>query len=162
MQVTYAPDEPRLFLITGKTRRHPIWAPCWNQDGVGSGISCEYLWRNYNFLQWFLGSPTLSFLFLLCSHFIWHSRWHYELIDVIWTNQSGRERHLLNQQSLMMRIFNDDCELLRDVCSSDDICILRTGWLTAFIDFCFGWNWIWNDLTLIKGTSEWFHCILRI
>ena len=33
-------------LITGKTQRPPIWAPCRNQDGAGSGISRVYLWLN--------------------------------------------------------------------------------------------------------------------
>ena len=32
-----------VILIMGKTRRPPIWAPCWNQDGAGFGISCVYL-----------------------------------------------------------------------------------------------------------------------
>ena len=36
-----------VILITGKTRRPPIWAPCRNQDGADSGISCVYLWYNY-------------------------------------------------------------------------------------------------------------------
>ena len=36
--MTYAPDEPQFFNY-GETRRPPIWAPCRNQDGVGSGIS---------------------------------------------------------------------------------------------------------------------------
>ena len=31
-------------LITGKTRRPPIWASCWDQNGAGSGISLVYLW----------------------------------------------------------------------------------------------------------------------
>ena len=33
-----------VILITGQTRRPPIWAPCRNQDGAGSGISGVYLW----------------------------------------------------------------------------------------------------------------------
>ena len=33
------------ILITGNTQRPPIWAPCRNQDGAGSGISGIYLWE---------------------------------------------------------------------------------------------------------------------
>ena len=32
------------ILIVGKTRIPPIWAPCWDQNGAGSGISLAYLW----------------------------------------------------------------------------------------------------------------------
>ena len=32
-----------VILITGKTQRPPIWAPCRNKDGAGSGISRVYL-----------------------------------------------------------------------------------------------------------------------
>ena len=33
-----------VILITRETRRPPIWSPCRNQDGAGSGISLVYLW----------------------------------------------------------------------------------------------------------------------
>ena len=33
-----------VILITGKTRRPPIWTPCRHQDDAGSGISRVYLW----------------------------------------------------------------------------------------------------------------------
>ena len=38
-----------VILISGKTWRPPNWAPCRNQDGAGSGISCVYLWSS---LSW--------------------------------------------------------------------------------------------------------------
>ena len=41
MQVTYVPDEPQFDF--GKTWRPPIWAPCCDKDGTGSGISSVYL-----------------------------------------------------------------------------------------------------------------------
>ena len=34
-----------VILIMGNTRRPPIWAPCRNKDGIGSGISLVYLWK---------------------------------------------------------------------------------------------------------------------
>ena len=30
-----------------KTWRPPIWAPCWDKNGAGSGISLVYLWQYY-------------------------------------------------------------------------------------------------------------------
>ena len=46
-----------LKLTTGKTQRHPIWAPCWNQDGAGSGVSHVYIcWYTNNeclWVQWY-------------------------------------------------------------------------------------------------------------
>ena len=43
-QVTYAPDKPQLFLITGKTQRLPIWVPCWDKNIADFRISLVYLW----------------------------------------------------------------------------------------------------------------------
>ena len=46
-----------VILIKGKTQRPPIWAPCRNQDGAGSGIFRVYLW--YSFI-YFLAVPGWS------------------------------------------------------------------------------------------------------
>ena len=35
----------------GKTWRTPIWAPCWDKNGVGSGISVVYLWCYLKFIN---------------------------------------------------------------------------------------------------------------
>ena len=43
-----------VILITGKTWRPPIWAPCRNQNGVGSWISRVYLWFQAFFFTSFL------------------------------------------------------------------------------------------------------------
>ena len=44
MQVIYAPDEPRLFLLQEKHKDSQIQpAPCRDQDDPGSGISRVYL-----------------------------------------------------------------------------------------------------------------------
>ena len=37
-----------IILITGKPRRPPIWAPCRDKNGAGSGISLVYLWQWHN------------------------------------------------------------------------------------------------------------------
>ena len=34
----------RGYFDYGKNPKTPNWAPCWNQDGAGSGISRVYLW----------------------------------------------------------------------------------------------------------------------
>ena len=47
-----------VILIMRKTWRPPIWGPCWDQDGSGSGISGVYLWfylvnwSNLKFQHW--------------------------------------------------------------------------------------------------------------
>ena len=46
------------ILITGKTWRPLIWAPCRIQDGAGSGISRVYLWANPTCQQ---GQGEISF-----------------------------------------------------------------------------------------------------
>ena len=45
-----------IVLITKNTQRPPIWAPCRNKDGAGSGISGVYLWcwRNLVSFSWSL------------------------------------------------------------------------------------------------------------
>ena len=43
-----------IILIMGKTRRLPIWAPCRDQDGTGSGISGVQNWL------WFFGELSLN------------------------------------------------------------------------------------------------------
>ena len=52
----------RVILISGKTWKPPIWAPCRDKDGTGSGISGLYLW------QWF--SNWLAILQLKCFFYI--------------------------------------------------------------------------------------------
>ena len=39
-------SQTTIILITGKTRRPLIWAPCRNQGGAGSGVSRIYLCMN--------------------------------------------------------------------------------------------------------------------
>ena len=46
MQVTYAPDKPRLFWLREKSRTpYCIWALCWDKNGAGSRISLVNLWK---------------------------------------------------------------------------------------------------------------------
>ena len=40
-----------VILITGKSRRPPIWAPCWDKYGTGSGISLAYLWIYHKYCE---------------------------------------------------------------------------------------------------------------
>ena len=48
------------ILITGKTQRPPIWAPCWNKDGAGSGIwDVVYLWYHRRKSR-YLAFPEIS------------------------------------------------------------------------------------------------------
>ena len=35
------------ILITGKTQRSPIWVPCRDRNGAGSGIFRVYLWEEH-------------------------------------------------------------------------------------------------------------------
>ena len=48
MQVTY--ESAQVFFIAVKTRRPPLWAPCRNRNGAGSGIFLVYLWIKCKFL----------------------------------------------------------------------------------------------------------------
>ena len=42
-----------VILIAEKTWIPPIWAPCWDKDGTGSGTSGLYLWLPLKLIQFF-------------------------------------------------------------------------------------------------------------
>ena len=60
-----------VILITGKPRRPPIWAPCRNKDGTGSGISLVYLWkerRNKMTSSWQVQTLHIQALLPVCDN----------------------------------------------------------------------------------------------
>ena len=48
-----------VILMTGKTQRPQIWAPCRNKDGAGSGISLAYLWLCQRYSRFFYDTSSL-------------------------------------------------------------------------------------------------------
>ena len=80
-----------VILIVGKTRIPLLWAPCWNKDGIDSGISGVYLgmhprasvgwlhhWEHYytsTLLDWFtfwppLEAPNITFVYTIIYLYI--------------------------------------------------------------------------------------------
>ena len=57
-----------IILITVKTRRPPNWAPCGDQDGVGSGISGVYLWMRQQVFSGTKFAPITQILHINYVH----------------------------------------------------------------------------------------------
>ena len=76
---TYAPDKSRLFWSQEKPRIPPIWAPCWNQDCTGSGISSLFCGINR--------------LYSHCGHFEIKLRFGWQSVETVRTKAALQILH---------------------------------------------------------------------
>ena len=62
MQVTYTPDEPRLFWLHEKPEDPQFEPHARDKNGAGFGISCVYLWLSVKDTRKFKNWMMLNFI----------------------------------------------------------------------------------------------------
>ena len=73
-----------VILITGKTRRPPIWAPCRNKNDSRSGISRVYLWLNPSLsCDTYSGAVMWQIRNQACLKHVSTIRWYIPMLSVI-------------------------------------------------------------------------------